>query len=204
MTPANNGTAQKYNFLAALENRRPQSAVANCSVFSCAPFELDGERSLKVRELERHSHSTQGFLPMNATRYVIIVAQNDPNTDQPDLSTLKAFVVAGNQSITYFPGTWHHPMIALETRIGMYMCVYVGVYAVVCVCMCVCTCVVCIYVYVCVCRRACMYMCVCACAILLRVSPRCVAPNTTSHQWLSHTIHTNTHTTCNTLALLPR
>eukprot|EP00027_Filamoeba_sp_ATCC50430_P006346 CAMPEP_0168542754 /NCGR_PEP_ID=MMETSP0413-20121227/1513_1 /TAXON_ID=136452 /ORGANISM="Filamoeba nolandi, Strain NC-AS-23-1" /LENGTH=87 /DNA_ID=CAMNT_0008572645 /DNA_START=195 /DNA_END=458 /DNA_ORIENTATION=+ len=45
------------------------------------------------------------------SRYLVIVAQGG---DAPDLSTLKCFVASRNQAITYYPGIWHHPMVALD------------------------------------------------------------------------------------------
>jgi hypothetical protein len=35
--------------------------------------------------------------------------------DKPDLSKLYVAVATRNQGISYHPGTWHHPMVALET-----------------------------------------------------------------------------------------
>ena len=47
----------------------------------------------------------------SASRYLVVVARGG---DAPDLATLAAFVVEGPQAITYLPGTWHHPMVALD------------------------------------------------------------------------------------------
>lgn len=97
-----------------------------------------------MKLLERHLYSTQAFIPMTCSkvrariayilrhikymlvltlfsvmqRYLVVVALNDPKTDKPDLSTLAAFVAARNQGITYYPGVWHHPMIALDAVTG--------------------------------------------------------------------------------------
>jgi ureidoglycolate lyase len=108
--PANQGTARKYEHLAALENLRP-GARANFSVFRCSPRL---EFPLEVALLEKHPLSTQAFVPMTARRYLVVVAQGG---DRPDLDTLAAFVARGDQAVTYRPGTWHHPMIALDAEI---------------------------------------------------------------------------------------
>ncbi|MEO8798382.1 MAG: ureidoglycolate lyase [Polyangiaceae bacterium] len=105
--PANLGTAQKRNRLTALVNARAE-AKANVSVFRCSPV---NERPIPLHLLEKHPHSTQIFVPMNARRYLVVVAEGG---DAPDLSTLAAFVASGNQAIAYRPGIWHHPMIALD------------------------------------------------------------------------------------------
>jgi ureidoglycolate lyase len=106
--PANMGTARRYNRLAALENLRPGGATPNACVFRCAP-RVDWP--MEVTLLEKHPASTQLFVPMNARRYVVIVALGG---DAPDLATLAAFVASGAQAVTYRPGVWHHPMVALE------------------------------------------------------------------------------------------
>lgn len=106
--PANQGTARRFDHLAALENLRPERAALNVCVFRCAPRIA---WPLPIALLEKHPASTQVFLPMNARRYLVVVALGG---DRPDLATLAAFVASGTQGVTYRPGVWHHPMIAIE------------------------------------------------------------------------------------------
>lgn len=106
-SPANQGTARRFDFLAPLASSRPD-ARANLCAFRCAPWK---ERPIRVAMLERHACSTQVFVPMNATRYLVVVARGG---DAPDLTTLEAFVAESAQGVTYEPGVWHHPMIALD------------------------------------------------------------------------------------------
>lgn len=103
---ANQGTAQRSDRLVDLVNDRA-SAGLNVAVFRCAPRRLPIEISL----LEKHPRTTQAFIPMNATRYLVVVAGGG---DTPDLTTLAAFVASGRQGVSYHPGVWHHPMIALD------------------------------------------------------------------------------------------
>ncbi len=103
---ANQGTARKYEWLTDLENLRPHARL-NVSVFRCDPRALP----LQVRVLEKHPCSTQLFVPMNASRYLVLTAHGG---DAPDLSTLAAFVADGTQAVSYGPGVWHHPMAALD------------------------------------------------------------------------------------------
>jgi ureidoglycolate lyase len=50
---------------------------------------------------------------MNASRYIALVALGG---ERPDLATLAAFVAEGPQGISYAPGVWHHPMLALDVE----------------------------------------------------------------------------------------
>lgn len=104
--PANMGTAKRFNHLADIQNRRSDARLNMC-VFRCSAAQLP----LEIRLLEKHEHSTQIFLPMNATaKYLAIVCLGG---DAPDLETLSAFLVEGPQGISYYPGVWHYPMTAL-------------------------------------------------------------------------------------------
>jgi ureidoglycolate lyase len=108
----NGDTARKFNFAADLQNLRAQKAKPNFSFFRCKPQVESGQRQFEIRLLERHSFSTQVFIPMSGTeRFLIVVARGG---DRPDLSTLRAFVVSGQQGISYRPGIWHHPLVAMD------------------------------------------------------------------------------------------
>ena len=106
---ANAGTALRYDHLGALENLRPGKAVPNLCVFRAQPF---AGNPFVIRLLERHRHSTQLFIPMaGAERYLVVVCEGN---EAPDLRTLKAFMARTAQGITYRPGVWHHPLVALD------------------------------------------------------------------------------------------
>lgn len=107
-TSANQGTAQRYDFVSDLISTRPH-AKANLAVFRSTPKSLP----LDVVMLERHPCSTQVFLPMKITRYLVCVAPTAADGG-PDLSGLKAFTCEPGQGVAYAPGTWHHPMVALD------------------------------------------------------------------------------------------
>lgn len=107
--PANAGTAQRFNHLAALENLRP-GAKPNLCLFRVAPATAN---PFEVRMLERHRHSTQAFIPMAEARYLVVACLGDA---APDLSTLRAFLARPGQGITYRPGVWHHPLIGLDRQ----------------------------------------------------------------------------------------
>ena len=63
--------------------------------------------------LERHPFSEQIFIPLSSTTSLIIVAESN-NQKQPDLETLKAFIVPPGLGIVYRSDTWHTGMAALE------------------------------------------------------------------------------------------
>lgn len=108
--PANQGTARRYDWLAEVANRRPDAKLNLC-VFRCAPRE---HWPMSIALLEKHAQSAQVFVPMNAARYVVLVAAPSASGDGPDLSTLRSFLATGRQGIAYAPGTWHHPLLALD------------------------------------------------------------------------------------------
>lgn len=104
---ANQGTAARRDHLADLTNPRP-GARLNLASFRCTPRDLS---TFRVSLLERHPFSPQVFVPMNASRYLVVVALGD---DAPDLDTLRAFEALGTQGVAYAQGVWHHPLIALD------------------------------------------------------------------------------------------
>jgi len=109
---ANQGTAQRYNFLSEVSNLRPDAARLNLCVFSCSPL---AKLPLEIKFLEKHHYSTQVFLPMSkSSQYLAVVCLGG---DAPDLSTVAAFVVAGPQGVSYRPGVWHYPITALYESI---------------------------------------------------------------------------------------
>lgn len=105
---ANQGTATRYDFCADLVSTRP-GARLNLAVFRAQPRALPFE----VRLLERHPCSTQVFLPMVVSRYLVCVAPTGPDGG-PVPGALRAFLCAPHQGVAYAPGTWHHPMVALD------------------------------------------------------------------------------------------
>jgi ureidoglycolate lyase len=72
-----------------------------------------GRLPLRLTVLERHPHSAQTFIPLDAGRYLVIVCDADP-AGGPDLRTLRAFLAGPHQSVTYARNVWHHPMTVLD------------------------------------------------------------------------------------------
>ncbi len=105
---ANQGTAVRFDFCAELTSTRPHSKP-NLAVFRSVAKSLPHDVVL----LERHPCSTQVFIPMVVSRYLVCVAPTLPEGG-PDLAGLKAFLCQPGQGVAYAAGTWHHPMVALD------------------------------------------------------------------------------------------
>lgn len=105
---ANQGTALRFDRCADLVNTR-SSAAPNLAVFRSTKKSLP----FAVTLLERHPCSTQTFLPMVCTRFLIVVAPTAADGG-PDVAGLRAFVCGPGQGVTYHVGVWHHPIIAVD------------------------------------------------------------------------------------------
>lgn len=105
---ANQGTAVRFDFCAELQSTRPGSRP-NLAVFRSVARRLPHDVAL----LERHPCSTQVFIPMVISRYLVCVAPTLPDGG-PDVDGLCAFTCAPGQGVAYALGTWHHPMVALD------------------------------------------------------------------------------------------
>ena len=67
---------------------------------------------LIATEMERHNRSSQCFVPMDVSRWVLLVAPDAGGV--PDAGALRAFVATGDQAVNYHIGTWHHPLRVLD------------------------------------------------------------------------------------------
>jgi ureidoglycolate lyase len=56
--------------------------------------------------LENHPHAAQVFIPLDVSRYLVIVAPSDAE-GMPIISALKAFVMPGSLGVVYRQGIWH-------------------------------------------------------------------------------------------------
>ncbi len=99
----------RYDFQAELFNGR-DDAKPNLLL-----ARVDGQAlPLDVKDMERHPDSSQAFFPLDAARYLVLVCP-DAADGGPDMSRLDAFIVGAAQGINYNPGTWHHPLTALDS-----------------------------------------------------------------------------------------
>lgn len=102
------GLGRDY-FDAALSNARP-AARPSLSVSVVAPV---ASLPLDAVLMERHAFSSQSFVPMDAARYLAIVAPHAAGGG-PDTERARAFLVEGGRGITLRADVWHHPMAALD------------------------------------------------------------------------------------------
>lgn len=63
---------------------------------------------LLATQLERHRHSSQTFLPMDVSRWLVIVSTTLAMTD------VRAFVVGSGVGVTVGRGIWHHGLTVLD------------------------------------------------------------------------------------------
>jgi ureidoglycolate lyase len=96
-------------FEGGLGNGRAK-ARPSLSMVNRAPIE---GLPLEVKLMERHEFSSQTFVPIDASRWVIIVCPHAP-AGGPDAAKAVAFVATGGQGVTYRPNTWHHGLTVLD------------------------------------------------------------------------------------------
>lgn len=77
---------------------------------------------LQATMLERHEFSSQSFMPLDVSRWLVVVAPSGPDGG-PDASRAVAFVAGPGQGVTYHMGTWHHGLTALDrpARFAVFM-----------------------------------------------------------------------------------
>lgn len=66
---------------------------------------------MAIEVLERHLLASQSFIPLQGSRFVMVVAR--PNA-LPGPDDVQAFVSNGRQGVLLHPGTWHHALLALD------------------------------------------------------------------------------------------
>ena len=69
---------------------------------------------LRVAKLERHAFSSQAFVPLEVSRYLIAVCPQRAG-GTPDIERIQAFIAHGDQGINYDVGVWHPPMTVLDS-----------------------------------------------------------------------------------------
>jgi len=84
---------------------RPSLAVSHAKFLLTLPLE--------AKVMERHEFSSQSFVPLDVSRWLVIVAP--PGADGgPDASHAMAFLAGPGQGITYHVGTWHDLLTVLD------------------------------------------------------------------------------------------
>ena len=92
----------------ALSNRRAQAAPSLSFTYK-APSPLP----LASTTMERHRYSSQSFVPMDAGRWIAIVAPHGAD-GAPDMTRAQAFLARADQGVTYGADVWHHPFTVID------------------------------------------------------------------------------------------
>lgn len=94
----------------ALANRRPAASPSLSIVLKepAAPLPL------RSAVMERHPFSSQSFIPLDAARWLVVVAPREPGGGGPDMAGARAFLARGDQGVTYGVSVWHHPLTVLD------------------------------------------------------------------------------------------
>jgi ureidoglycolate lyase len=102
--PINEGLTQRHNALAAID------CSANGGTGALSLFRAQAiESGFVLRSMERHPLGSQAFINTSGNPYAVVVA---PAGDFNE-TAIRGFLAAGDQSISYHRGTWHHFLLAL-------------------------------------------------------------------------------------------
>ena len=66
---------------------------------------------LEINMLENHPLSSQAFIPLQKTNFIVVVA---PISNEPDINLIDTFLVSPEEGINFKPKVWHFPLIATE------------------------------------------------------------------------------------------
>ena len=100
--------AQRQEFAASLKNHRVQ-ATLNMAFLLSKP----SNPPWRLHTLERHPYSSQSFVPVQGTRYLVAVCPSS-EAGEPVLDCLELFIADGDQAVTYNPDVWHAPHAVLD------------------------------------------------------------------------------------------
>lgn len=98
----------------------PPDATYTRAIYSDSLAGADGDRQpalhvnnippsdleLSVTRMERHPFANQIFVPLDVSRYVIVVAPSNED-GMPDNTRAVAFLMAGNRGVIYHKNVWH-------------------------------------------------------------------------------------------------
>jgi ureidoglycolate lyase len=106
---AHHGPARRTPYPGALQavaaSPRPALWVSRVTVAQALP--------LRIERMERHRHAAQSFVPLQAGRWLVLVAPNTPDRG-PDPAGAVAFLVGPGVGVCYHPGTWHGSLAVLD------------------------------------------------------------------------------------------
>ena len=108
-TPMNSARFDRFDGLATVDCDPAGGGQAAISMIrSRAPTQLP----YRIDMVERHPRGSQAFIPLDGTKFIVVVAVPGESVEPEDL---RAFVTNGSQGVNYHRGTWHMPLIATES-----------------------------------------------------------------------------------------
>ena len=102
----NNNTTKSFYDLADIEVYGDDNQ-ARINIFKAKKRKFP----LKINMLENHPFSSQTFIPLQKTTFIVVVA---PISKTPDLNSIEAFKIFSSEGINFKPKVWHFPLIAIE------------------------------------------------------------------------------------------
>ena len=66
---------------------------------------------LNINMLENHPFSSQAFIPLQKTTFIVVVA---PISKIPDFNSIEAFIIPSEEGVNFLPKVWHFPLVAIE------------------------------------------------------------------------------------------
>lgn len=103
----NAGSSQRFSDLAQLESDAEGRLALSIFRAKAQPTPL------MLSCLERHPRGSQAFMPLNGQAFVVVVAEQAPQSARQAAASLRVFMSNGRQGINFRSGVWHHPLLAL-------------------------------------------------------------------------------------------
>jgi ureidoglycolate lyase len=102
----NEGYAKRYHDLARVDVSAGGGRVG-LSIFRAQPRTFP----MQLHIMERHPLGSQAFIAMSELPFLVVVA---PASETLQVDQIRCFLAGKGQGVNYAPGTWHHPLIALN------------------------------------------------------------------------------------------
>ena len=103
----NEGFATRFHDLAHIDVM-DQGGRPILNIFRAVPRVLP----MQLRVMERHPLGSQAFVPLSQRSYLVVVA---PASTTLEPAQIRCFLAQAGQGVNYAKGTWHHPLIAIES-----------------------------------------------------------------------------------------
>ena len=103
----NNGNCRRHHALTKTDVAQ-EGGETIISIFRAKPFTLP----VTISMMERHPLGSQAFMPLNAGKWIAVVAEDDGGKP----GAFHAFLAQANQGIQYARNVWHLPLSPLEAE----------------------------------------------------------------------------------------